>query len=278
LIVNFVTSYDPTSFDFVFYGDSHAGYEGVPPNIPPSEEIHSQIIDRIFEIDPDLVFHTGDYVDHGCENADHLGIHNDITEELNNTYPYYLTTRNHDVCEERFWYYVNYKDALFVSLYVPLQYNEVSQERYDWLENILRNSDKRFKFVFFHNPSYSTGMRGPNINVRSLDPLFRNYNVDIVFNGHTHAYERFKTEGVNYVVTGGAGGVPHDLTGTDFKSISSLIYSEETYNFVKVKINRDGLVLTAMKPDGTVIDEMNIIKPIKKRKPFLSMIMRPFGF
>ena len=279
LVVSAVVAYDPTGYDFVVYGDSHAGYEGDSPEIPPSEEIHLQVIDMIYEIDPDFIVHTGDFIHKTAENG--CDIYYSMTQGMRSDYDYYLSNGNHDkdaACDVDSWYYFTYEDSLFISIEVPFFTTGLSQEKYDWLENILANSNERFKFIYFHNPPYTLGMRGPNMVIRNnLTGLVDQYDVDIVFTSHTHAYERFKVDGVNYVVFGGAGGVPHSLTGNDVGSHMSVIYFEETYGLNKIHIDKRGLHFMALDLDGEIIDEFRIKKKVKK-KWLISAIHFPWGF
>ena len=279
-LVGVAQAYDLNAFKFVVYGDSHAGYEGNPdvePAVPPSIEIHQQILDRILEIDPDLILHTGDYTHNvapeGCT------LFEQDTQQIRADYPYYLTTGNHDVDRECAVdsYYFNYKDALFISLKVPKFTDGLSIERYNWLKSILKNSDKRFKFVFFHNPPYSTGARGCNTVIRNqIGALLDSYRVDVVFNGHAHGYERFTVGNVKYVVTGGGGGVPHDFDSFNCTNpVEALQYSEETYNYLKVQVKTNSLTLEAFDTDGELIDNMTIVKPPVKKKTIASAIEKP---
>jgi hypothetical protein len=69
--------------------------------------------------------------------------------------------------------------------------------------------------VFLHHTPYScaNGIAsiGSDLTVRNgWGPLFEQYGVDVVFDGHDHSYERSKT--VDDFLVGGAGG--HDGLGT----------------------------------------------------------------
>ena len=280
LIFSFVNALDPNAFDFVVYGDSHAGYEGNPPEIPPSETIHQTIVDRILTIDPDLILHTGDYTHVELEESCQL--HYDIAHRLIDEYDYYLTAGNHDEedrCTSNSRYYFTKKQALFISLPVPRYTDTLSQENYNWLKAVLNaNKGKRWKFVFFHNPPYTKGMRGCAEGIRGqIHDLLNNYAVDIVFNGHTHAYERFKVDRINYVVTGGAGGVPHTLDGDCDIPVGALKDSKEGYNYVYVKPKTDSLTLKAYELDGSLIDSFTIVKPPKEPQIMISEIEHPGG-
>lgn len=109
------------------------------------------------------------------------------------------------------WYSWDYGKAHFIVLEVD-GYESVAPDswQYWWLENDLSRVTKTWKFVFFHIPLYSCGLLGgPDLEARAaLHPLFREHGVDIVFNGHSHNYQRHVVDGVTYIVTGGGAGVP----------------------------------------------------------------------
>ena len=80
------------------------------------------------------------------------------------------------------------------------------QRDYEFLRNDLAaNANARWKFVFFHYPAYSCGQHGSTPYVDQYwVPLFDQYRVDAVFNGHDHDYERIRPDaaGVRYFVAG----------------------------------------------------------------------------
>ncbi len=93
-----------------------------------------------------------------------------------------------------------------------------------WLENDLATTPRKWKFVFLHHTPYScaSGLAaiGSSLTVRQeWGPLFEQYQVDVVFTGHDHLWERSKLMdefvaggapgedglGTTYVMTGGGG-------------------------------------------------------------------------
>lgn len=60
-----------------------------------------------------------------------------------------------------------------------------------WLENDLKNTRARWKFVCFHVPPFqSTKTHYPEQRMRLLEPLFERQGVDVVWTGHVHNYQR----------------------------------------------------------------------------------------
>src|SRR5205085_7515517 len=80
------------------------------------------------------------------------------------------------------------------------------QPDYEFLRSDLAaHANARWKFVFFHYPAYSCGQHGSTPWVDQYwVPLFDQYRVDAVFNGHDHDYERIQPDsaGVHYFVAG----------------------------------------------------------------------------
>ena len=62
--------------------------------------------------------------------------------------------------------------------------------QYNWLVNDLANTTKPWKIIVYHEPSYSAGKDADNTAVRALEPLFTQYDVDLIFAGHSHNYAR----------------------------------------------------------------------------------------
>jgi len=89
-----------------------------------------------------------------------------------------------------------------------------------------------------------------------LAPLLDKAKVDIVFNGHTHDYERGKLpatgdQGTYYVITGG-GGAPLDTVETyDWEHV---VIHRSVYHFCIVDVEADRLTLKAIDVNGNIID------------------------
>src|SRR5206468_2418741 len=167
-----------------------------------------------------------------------------------------------------------------------------------WLETDLATTPRKWKFVFFHHTPYSCASgffsNGSNIAVRtSWGPLFEQYGVDIVFDGHDHLYERssyvddFHVDGSGgsdglgtyYVMTGGGGksldsaaaltnGVP-TVNGTACYWLASGCSGTSSepwcsfarFHYVAVRISLDAtLTLEAIDNGNNIFDSFSITK------------------
>ena len=124
-------------------------------------------------------------------------------------------------------------------------------------------------FVVMHRSAHSNGdhhgsQENPQLS-QVLGPLFVQYDVDIVFQGHDHIYERFQpegpggplspvdpdiiTEGVVHVVTGG-GGSPLDTVPaaptieTDATPNLTSVVSKKTFEAMQIHISGDNIYAT----------------------------------
>jgi hypothetical protein len=132
----------------------------------------------------------------------------------------------------KYWYSFDYGNAHFVIL-EPLRLQWMPHEdpalgntivpddpQLVWLERDLKKNQGKhdWTFVFYHEPAFAETWSGgyydgEDFIRNAVVPILETYDVDMVFNGHTHAYERGlphpDTEagnGITYIVTGGGGG------------------------------------------------------------------------
>ena len=84
-------------------------------------------------------------------------------------------------------YALTYGNALFV----VLDSNLPAASEAPWLEQQLASSQATWKFVMFHHPLYSSEPGQDHKDIRETwGPIFDKYHVDLVFEGHEHAYMR----------------------------------------------------------------------------------------
>ncbi|XP_066309836.1 probable inactive purple acid phosphatase 27 [Miscanthus floridulus] len=100
------------------------------------------------------------------------------------------------VSKDKPWYSIEQGAVHFIVMSTEHEWSEKS-EQYNWMDEDLSSVDRsRTPWVIFigHRPMYSShGGILPNVDsnfVASVEPLLLNYQVDLVFFGHVHNYER----------------------------------------------------------------------------------------
>lgn len=286
-VASFKTLKNEGDVHWCVLGDSGSGAE---PQYRVAEQLRAW--------DPDLVIHCGDIiyssfdpyrVDTRCLSV--YGPHMRST-------PYFFSVGNHDMYYDQsasylaafslptnsvsaetlrmertapeHYYSFDHGDVHFVCLYVPqLGYYDFKpgSAQYEWLDRDLAATRKKWKILFHHMPSHTSG---PHIyddtdfdgvldadQLReALIPLAQRHGVNAIFAGHDHLYERFAPDrGVHCITTGAGGVVPlYGLSVLD--PLSAKLYV--AYHFTDVRISGDTLTLKAVGTNDVVFDEMVI--------------------
>ncbi|MFI5428425.1 fibronectin type III domain-containing protein [Aeromicrobium sp. UC242_57] len=89
-------------------------------------------------------------------------------------------------------YFTDYQGVRFIALNSNFPGDtEAMAAQTDWLEDVLKNNPNKWTVVTFHHPIFSVTSGRDNAILRAAwMPLFEKYDVDIVLNGHDHAYGR----------------------------------------------------------------------------------------
>ncbi len=239
-------------FRFIALGDNRPDTDWAP------QLKWHPILEEAVNRDPRFILHTGDIVKDGKKRnqwVDFLanstpylarvplmaaiGNHDDGPVEGDGSYyAHVFNYPRNDVTNTEDFYFFTYGDAIFVSIStqtfrggtIPFQIQA------DWLDRVLTENPRKWKFVFLHHPPFASHAKfdlifreyefnhPPNQRNQNpaLVPVFDKHHVDIVFAGHNHYYERFQPlrqgpephegipvnsfdEGTVYVITGGAG-------------------------------------------------------------------------
>jgi len=166
-----------------------------------------------------------------------------------------------------------------------------------WLDQVLTENPRMWKFVFFHHPVYCSEdlfglVHPPNQEGQNAayTEVFDKHHVDIVFYGHNHWYERLGPmkgnggdeegipvdnfeDGTVYVVTGGAGAMTYNIVVNlfcpGFTKGSKKCSGD--HHFVLIEIDNNKLTYTARATksqllgtndaNAKVIDSLYIEKP-----------------
>jgi 3',5'-cyclic AMP phosphodiesterase CpdA len=156
------------------------------------------------------------------------------------------------------YYSFDWGNAHFIALDSELYYEDgggSKEEQKEWLKQDLKGTRQPWRFVVFHRPIYSSSEHGSDETIREdLEPIFTLHEVDMVFSGHDHDYERtVPINGVIYVVSGGGGRDQYEAGRNKWTA-----FSKSTHHAVLVRIDAEHLTLEAVEPDGTVIDRLDL--------------------
>lgn len=213
---------DNTTFTVGIWGDSHQE--------SPWKYMADYMVDKL---NVDFAFSTGDLSNSGNKREDLSTVFlPHVCERIGSKIPFFVSLGNHDVGES--WeggdlirqyldcpvevnsdpnafngsYLLIYGNVAFISI----DWNKMETQVFPdyWLENTLKREDvqkARFRFIFIHNaPFYERWQVAEKERIKEyLPPLAEKYNVDAVFSGHMHGYERGILNGVNYITQGGGG-------------------------------------------------------------------------
>lgn len=122
--------------------------------------------------------------------------------------------------------------------------SDVNSTQIDWLKNELRGSQNyKYRFVFMHIPLYdprynSTGeglSLGNSTTAKTLNDIFDEYNVTMVFTSHIHGYFKGVWSKTPFITTGGAGS-PLSKPPVGVNSTENYFY-----NYVLVNVTDSGV-------------------------------------
>ncbi len=264
-------------FTFAVLGDSGVG------------DAHQyDVAGTLQRIQPAFVLHTGDVIYPAGEAANYDPRFFAPYSRTLATAPFFMSPGNHDYLQagavpyfDNFYlpsnnppmtesyYSFDYGNAHVVSLDTDGS-GTVSAAMTSWLAQDLAETTRFWKFVFFHHAIYTSGPHGANAYVmplrNTLAPIFEQYDVDIVFNGHDHTYERSTPRrdylpggrGVTYIVTGG-GGAPL-YAQYSVNDWSAAFYGQPDYwHAVRAEVANCRLTLSAVKaPADTIFDSLTL--------------------
>jgi Purple acid Phosphatase, N-terminal domain/Calcineurin-like phosphoesterase len=256
-----VTGFTDSTFDFIVCGDTRGNSLGSFAGINPSL---STFAGALMNRHPSFIIFTGDATETG--NIDEW---DDWFNAMSSVSPYVVlmpVDGNHesnsdifyaqfavpfangktwqDLSTKGFYYSFDYGNSHVTiaddqsAFGVPVKADELT-----WLNTDLQSTKAEWKFVSNHMPEFAAGAYGSN---SLLDqywvPVFVDDNVDMVFNGHCHFYERtspldktgnpvLQNSGVTYVVAGSIGAPLYDIEPASF-----IVTEEKTYNYSVVHV------------------------------------------
>jgi len=256
---------DDGDFSFVVFGDNRTRHD-----------VYKQVSAAITAAKPTFVVHTGDLVAAG-RDATLWPIFFDISREWLRNSVILPSLGNHEQ-NSPYWYqfFARGRERGYYSQdWGPIHWTILNsdagnavppagveafwKEQIAWLErDLAANQKARFRFVAFHHPPFTAMLRrqeGASRIAARLNPVFRKYNVQAVFCGHDHNYQRHVEDGIQYVVTGGGGAPLYDV---DAPVPGKTVKAEKVENYVYAEMKKGLIRVEARTPDGRVIDKFEI--------------------
>jgi hypothetical protein len=254
-----------TPFRFAVWGDSQSNYE-----------IFGKISDGMLSWTPDIAIAVGDQIGDGWILEDWQTEVFNPSKDFRMKVPTFAAIGNHEGESPYFykyfsqpgndhWFSFTYGNSLFVVLDTNIWFPYTPQHL--WLNELIKSDafkNAQFKFIFFHQPAYTEQWNGHYYDgepiVRdTLAPIIEKAGFDIVFNGHTHAYERgrWPLEGepyMYYIITGGGAG---GLDTEEWKDWPQIQFTSSQHHFMIIDVEGEHLSGSAVNIDGEIIDSFS---------------------
>ena len=269
------------TFRFVAYG-----------NTRDNPDDHTLVIQAIINSEPEIVLNTGDLVGNGRQYAQWgpqyftpsyelmiktpvlpvLGNHEYYGSEQLWFFDFFSLPGNETPLGDEQWFAFTYGCVRFIGLNTNVSYSQGS-DQYIWLVGELQSdayNSATWHIVYFHHPPYTwTTSHTDEINVQThLVPLFEDNGVDMVFNGHSHVYERYFHNGIYYIVTGGGGAPLSTLRFDDTEEPIRKVGAEEYHHCViEVDVPSNSLTLSARYNNGQQFDGIEITRTAEASNP-----------
>jgi hypothetical protein len=253
-----------TSVKFGVIGDSGRGS-------PPQHEIAAQMVAFRQDFPFAFVLMLGDNIYEGPASRDdyRLKFEEPYRRLLDGGVKFYAVLGNHDDPREVIYPLFNMDGERYYSFAPPeellariatrveffaLDSTNLDRTQLRWLDERLEKSSAAWQVCFFHHPLYSSGRyrvwsRGFRL---LLEPLLVNHDVDVVFSGHEHIYQRSELQsGIQYFISGGAGSLrPGDGTPASYVARSY----DADYHFMLIEIDGREMHFQAISRSGRTID------------------------
>jgi len=168
-------------------------------------------------------------------------------------------------------YQVNYPNFKVISLDAEQidESEEMKAAQLQWLDSILTNDPKKWTAITFHYPIFSTKPNRDNLEFReAFKPVFDKHKVDIVLQGHDHAYGRGMVNNVptGYQVKDKSSGTMYvvSVSGPKMYDVSDDPWMDRragnTQLFQIITIQGDTLSYGAYTATGALYDAFDLVK------------------
>lgn len=135
---------------------------------------------------------------------------------------------------------------------------EPGSAQWGWLDADLAASSAPWKIVLLHIPVHSSAPNGDYDSLKEwLEPLFARRGVDLVLQGHYHAYERSHPPGKTVYVTAGTGGAGFHPKWTQNQWTRKFL---RAHGLLMIRADARRLVLEFHDEEGNIQDTLTLEK------------------
>jgi hypothetical protein len=177
------------------------------------------------------------------------------------------------------FYYLDYQGVRFIAIdsnpfankdYVESERARVQAAAVVWLRSVLSNNPNRWTIVVQHHPAYPVAKGRDYPELRSaLVPLFDEFHVDLVLQGHDHAYARSlplragrpagpNERGTVYVISD-SGAKMYEIDSPYAPLMKTLLTDFQSYQVIAV--DGRGLKYESYTAAGRLVDAFELRKP-----------------
>lgn len=253
---SFITAAGPKQpFHFAAYGDNRT---------QPAR--HAEVLVQMLKSHPDFVLQTGDQVANGANESQWKEFFT-IAEPMLRQTTYYPSLGNHEAHGAPYFRYFavpnqysfDYGNAHFVALDSDAPDSEWKTQEEFLRKDLAAHRSATWRVVYFHHTVHTCvsigGRRERSVGLRQkLEPIFKQYDVQLVVNGHDHNYQHHFAEGIHYLVTGGGGAPLYDLkTDTPFVKTA-----KKVHHHCEFTVDGANMTVKAVESNGEVIETFQI--------------------
>ena len=160
-----------------------------------------------------------------------------------------------------FFYSFKFEGINFIILdaYEPGNWGAVKGQELSWLESVLAKMKDEEVFIFVHPPVYSVLNPGcitdgskhvafsSKKNQDYIRELFKKFNVDGVFHGHEHLFNKQNIDDTEYIIAGCSGAYPY--------------VSKEKggfYHFLRIDVKKESWICNVLDSHGNLVEQEEI--------------------
>ncbi|RRJ19462.1 metallophosphoesterase family protein [Rheinheimera mesophila] len=157
-------------------------------------------------------------------------------------------------------FYHDYQGVRFVVLNstAAVEDEALAKVQADWLKQVLSNNPNRWTIAIYHHPMFSVSLGRDNPRLRQYwQPLFEQYKVDLVLQGHDHVYGRYQPENKGPVYMVSVAGPKMYLVSKQARANMAQV-GEDTQLFQHLEISESQLTVKAITVTGRLYDSFSL--------------------